>query len=144
MFGPWALFCKTMVIMTMRDQRGQRCWVLIMMMMMKGTYSFVLFRNPDNFFIIVQCLSIVALEISLRCLHERGEVGGGMGGWSKTQNVSVKHLGYFSKILNTMYSPVYSYPLLFLSTLSPPQLAAGKRTPCDNHDSHMTTVYCNA
>ena len=44
--------------------------LVIMMMMMRGTYSFVLFCNPDSFLVIVQCQPIVALEINLRCLHD--------------------------------------------------------------------------
>ena len=35
----------------------------------------VLFSNPDSFLVIVQCLPIVALEISLRCLHKKGARG---------------------------------------------------------------------
>ena len=61
-------------------------------------------------------------------------MGGGIGGWNRTLNISVKHLGYFSKILNTsMHPPVYSYPLLSLSALYLPQLAGGKGISCDNH-----------
>ena len=56
-----------------------------------------------------------------------------MEGWNRTLNVSVKYLGYYSKMLNTsMYPPVYSYLVLSLSALYLPQLAAGKRS-CDNH-----------
>ena len=119
---------------------GQRCWVLIMMVMMRGTYSLVLFCNPDSFLVIVQCLPVVALEISLRCLHkkwrlgEKGEMGKGMGGW----NVSVKHLGYFSKMLNTsMHPPVYSYTVLSLSVLYLPQLAV--MCKCNVYRMHMLT-----
>ena len=61
-------------------------------------------------------------------------MGEGMGGWNRTPNISVKHLGYFSEMLNTsMHPPVYSYPLLSLSVLYLPQLAAGRGTSCDNH-----------
>ena len=50
--------------------------MVIMTMMMRGTYSFVLFCNPDSFLVIVQCLPTVTLEISLRCLHKKREIGG--------------------------------------------------------------------
>ena len=44
------------------------------------TYSLVLFCNPDSFLVIVQCLPVVALEISLRRLHKKGrERRGGAG-----------------------------------------------------------------
>ena len=124
----------TMTVMMICMNWGQRCWVLIRMMM-RETYSLVLFCNPDSFLVIVQCLPVVALEISLRRLHKQGrERIGRMEGWNRTLNVSVKHLGYFSNTLNTsMHPPVYSYPVLSLSALYLPQLAAGKRTSCDKH-----------
>ena len=76
--------------------------------------------------------------------------------WGFTLLVSVKHLGYFSKALNTsmhspisspdppstlwrrsgnesMHPPAYSCPLLSHSALYLPQLAAGKGASCDNH-----------
>ena len=66
----------------------------------------------------------------------RGERRDGRGNRkiNRTLNISVKHLGYLSETLNTsMHPPVYSYPILFPSALYLPQLAAGKRTSCNNH-----------